>query len=76
MCTIAATATSAEAPIRIAQLGDGRFVIVANLNVGADTDVITSIWDPRTGPINGTGGVDVLTLLTKPTLTFADFVVV
>jgi Ca2+-binding RTX toxin-like protein len=55
------TPSATEAPIRMALLADGRVALVANNKVGADYDVITSIWDPRTGPVTGTAASEVLT---------------
>ncbi|SDB03770.1 calcium-binding protein [Bauldia litoralis] len=44
----------------VAQLGDGRFIVPFEEQVGDDNSMAT-IFDPRTGPIDGTSGADVLT---------------
>lgn len=45
---------------KIALLGDGRFIVPFQEQTG-DDDAIATIFDPRTGPIDGTSGADVLT---------------
>jgi hypothetical protein len=44
-----------------ALLSDGRVAVVAGDLSTGDPDVVASIWDPRTSPINGTAGNDVIT---------------
>jgi Ca2+-binding RTX toxin-like protein len=47
---------------QITVLGDGRLLIsLVRDEGGGDTDVFTTIWDPRDSPIAGTAGDDVLT---------------
>ncbi|HEX2255141.1 MAG TPA: calcium-binding protein [Afifellaceae bacterium] len=44
-----------------ALLRDGRVVYAIGDTSTGDQDVVTSIWDPRTSPINGTNGSEALT---------------
>jgi hypothetical protein len=47
---------------QVALLGDGRIAIsMTNTDGTGDNDVYVAIWDPRTGPVTGTAGDDVLT---------------
>jgi hypothetical protein len=55
------TVGSSETPIRLALLADGRVVFVGNQLTGSDWDVVTAIWDPRTGPVNGGAASETLT---------------
>jgi Ca2+-binding RTX toxin-like protein len=49
---------------QLATLGDGRILLSAtNTDGTGDKDIQAVIWDPRTSPINGTAGNDVLTTL-------------
>ena len=45
----------------VALLSDGRIVFTGSNATSGDYDVLTSIWDPRTGPITGTNAGENLT---------------
>lgn len=59
---IAAASASPLSDPDITTLADGRILISYTADAGGgDTDVFTTIWDPRTGPLIGTANRDVVT---------------
>ncbi len=57
--TLATTGNPSQ--MQFALLDDGRFVATFTADNGGDKDILLTIFDPRTSPIQGTSGKDVLT---------------
>lgn len=50
-----------DSQIHTALLGDGRYAYAISHRPDGQTDVVTSIWDPRDTPVNGTAADDIMT---------------
>ncbi|HTO34071.1 MAG TPA: calcium-binding protein [Pararhizobium sp.] len=57
--TLATTGNPSQ--MQFSLLDDGRFVATFTADNGGDRDILLTIFDPRTSPIQGTSGKDVLT---------------